>query len=65
MKFKVGDKVKCMDVRNTNLEYGKIYEISDAFSGPCDYYVNLVSEGDSAWSTSRFDLVCLRIGECN
>ena len=56
MKFKVGDKVKCM-ASNSSLEYGKVYEVSNAFSGACDDYVNLVNEGDSGWSTSRFDLV--------
>lgn len=56
MKFKVGDKVKCM-ASNSYLEYGKVYEVSNAFSGACDDYVNLVSEGDREWSTSRFDLV--------
>lgn len=56
MKFKVGDKVKCV-ASNSSLEYGKVYEISNAFSGACDDYVNLVSEGDRGWSTSRFDLV--------
>ena len=56
MKFKVGDKVKCM-VSNIYLEYGKVYEVSNAFSGACDDYVNLVSEDDRGWSTSRFELV--------
>lgn len=56
MKFKVGDKVKCM-ASNIYLEHGKVYEVSNAFSGACDDYVNLVNEGDSGWSTSRFDLV--------
>ncbi len=57
MKFKVGDKVKCIDAKNGYLEYGKVYEISNAFSGTCDGYVNLVNEGASGWSTSRFELV--------
>lgn len=57
MKFKVGDKVKCMDASNSSLEYGKVYEVSNAFSGACDGYVNLVNEGASGWSTSRFELV--------
>ena len=59
MKYKVGDKVKCMDASNSYLEYGKVYEVSNAFAGPRDYYVNLdlVNDGDSGWSTSRFERV--------
>lgn len=57
MKFKVGDKVKCMDTQHTALDYGKVYEISNAFSGDYDDYVNLISESASGWSTSRFELV--------
>lgn len=57
MKFKVGDKVKCMDASNSYLEYGKVYEISNAFSGDYDDYVIFVSGSNSGWSTSRFDLV--------
>lgn len=56
MKFKVGDRVKCM-ASNSSLEYGKVYEVSNAFSGACGGYVNLVNEGASGWSTSRFELV--------
>ena len=56
MKFKVGDRVKCM-ASNSSLEYGKVYEVSNVFSGAWDGYVNLVNEGDSGWSTSRFDLL--------
>ena len=56
MKFKVGDRVKCV-ASNSSLEYGKVYEVSNAFSGACDGYVNLVNEGASGWSTSRFELV--------
>lgn len=57
MKFKVGDKVKCMDASNSYLEYGNVYEVSNAFSGACDDYVNLVNVAASGWSTRRFELV--------
>ncbi len=55
MKFKVGDRVKCIDASNSYLEYGKVYEVLGT-SNDCQC-IQVTGDCHVVWSTSRFELV--------
>ena len=55
MKFKVGDKVKCIDASNSYLEYGKVYEVLGT-SNDCQC-IQVTDDYHIWWSVIRFELV--------
>lgn len=57
LKFKAGDKIKCIDARCTdNMTQGKVYTVTKVMNDGDPYVLNDVGEQDW-WAARRFELV--------